>query len=124
MPSGFHWTRVDTHAQTHLVDQWPQQLPRDWSLPQSRAWLLYRYSVLTESASPDRHDQVDGVEIFFTPEAPGQIGVRIDRCLKFIADGAQETEKTVPDFHKAPTMSVVPRCNFYITGSYSMSFAS
>jgi hypothetical protein len=60
--------------------------------------IFQKQDTVFESASPDRHDQINGVEIFFTPEAPGQIGVRINRCLKFVADGAQKTKKTVPDF--------------------------
>jgi hypothetical protein len=41
-----------------------------------------------ESIFSDHHDKINGVEIFFTPEAPGQVGGRIYCGLKFVAQGA------------------------------------
>ena len=50
-----------------------------------------------EPISLDLHNQVDGVEIFLTPEATGQVGCGIYGGLKFMAHRAQKTENTVAD---------------------------
>jgi hypothetical protein len=44
------------------------------------------------------HDQVNGVEVFFTAKASGQVGCWICGCLKLAAKGTKESELAFPDF--------------------------
>jgi hypothetical protein len=44
------------------------------------------------------HCHINGIKVFLTPEASAQVGFRIDRSLKLIAQGTQKTEKTLTDF--------------------------
>jgi len=46
---------------------------------------------------PD-HYHINGIKIFLTPEASAQVSFWIDGCLKLIAQGTQETKKTLTDF--------------------------
>ena len=46
----------------------------------------------------DQHHQVDGVEVPLAPEAPSQIGARVDCSVELRAVWAQETEVVVSDF--------------------------
>jgi hypothetical protein len=44
------------------------------------------------------HDHIDGVEVFFTAKAPGQIVFWICGCLKLAAKGTKESELAVTNF--------------------------
>jgi len=44
------------------------------------------------------HNYVDGVEVSFASEAPGEIGFRICGGVEFRTDGAKEAEISVSDF--------------------------
>jgi len=43
------------------------------------------------------HDHIDGVEVFFTAKAPGQVGFWICGRLKLTAEGAEEPEMAFAD---------------------------
>jgi len=43
------------------------------------------------------HDHIDGVEVFFTEKAPGQVGFWIYGRLKLTAEGAEESELALGD---------------------------
>jgi hypothetical protein len=49
----------------------------------------------SEVAGFDGHDHVDGIEVFLTPEASGQVGFGVGGGLEFTAQGAQEAEVSV-----------------------------
>jgi hypothetical protein len=44
------------------------------------------------------HYHINGIKVFLTPKASAQVGFRIDRCLKFIAQGTEKTKKTLTGF--------------------------
>ncbi len=44
---------------------------------------IYQLNGLTEVAGFDGHNHVDGVEVFLTPKAPGQIGFGVGGGLEF-----------------------------------------
>jgi len=46
------------------------------------------FNGLTEVAAFDGHDHVDRIEVFLTPEAPGQVGFGVGGGLKLRAQGA------------------------------------
>jgi hypothetical protein len=53
---------------------------------------------LTEVAAFDCHDHVDGVEVFLTPKAPGQIRFGVGGGLELRAQGTQKAEVSLRDF--------------------------
>jgi len=44
------------------------------------------------------HDHVNGVEVFFTAKASGQVGFWICGCLKFTTKGTEKAEMALADF--------------------------
>jgi len=44
------------------------------------------------------HYHINGIKVFLTPEASAQVGFRINRCLKLIAQGTEKTKKALTDF--------------------------
>jgi len=52
---------------------------------------------LDESGVFACHDHVDGVEVFFTAKASGQVGFWICGCLKLTAKGTEESEPAFTD---------------------------
>ena len=42
----------------------------------------------------DKHDQINGVEVFFAAKAPGQIGFSINCRVRFIASGTKKAKDT------------------------------
>jgi hypothetical protein len=52
---------------------------------------------VTEVAALDGHDHVDGVEIFLTTEAPGQVGFWVGGGVEFRAQRTQKTEIALRD---------------------------
>jgi len=44
------------------------------------------------------HYHINGIKVFLTSKASAQVGVRIDRCLKLIAQGTEKTKKTLTGF--------------------------
>jgi hypothetical protein len=48
----------------------------------------------------DRHDQVDGIEVFLAAKASGQIGPGIDRGVELAADRTEESEPSLADFRR------------------------
>ena len=45
-----------------------------------------------EVALPDRHDQVDGIEVAFAVKATAEIGARVDCREEFLAPGAEKAQ--------------------------------
>jgi hypothetical protein len=56
-----------------------------------------QFNSLTEVAGFDGHDHVDGIEVFLTPEAAGQVGFGVGGGLEFTAQGTQEAEVSLRD---------------------------
>lgn len=44
---------------------------------------------------PDGHYQIDGVKVFLTPEASGQIGFWIYSSVKPVAQGTEKTKASI-----------------------------
>jgi hypothetical protein len=53
---------------------------------------------LPEVAGFDGHDHVDGIEVFLTPEAAGEVGFWVCGGLELRAQGTQKAEVAVRDF--------------------------
>ena len=43
------------------------------------------------------HDEVNGVEILLTTEAPGEIGPGVDGGVELVAEGAEEAKEALGD---------------------------
>ena len=46
----------------------------------------------------DRHDHVDGVEVFFTRKTSCEVGSGVDRSVKFPAQGTAKAQDAASDF--------------------------
>jgi hypothetical protein len=53
---------------------------------------LQELYALDKVGLPGKHHQIDGVIVFPTPEASGQIGFRIYGGIKTVAEGAKKTK--------------------------------
>jgi hypothetical protein len=47
---------------------------------------------LEKGTLPNDHDEVDGVEVFLTSKAPGEIGPRVGGGVEVVAEGTEESE--------------------------------
>ena len=50
-----------------------------------------------EGAPAYGDDEIDGVEVRMAAEAPSQVGPRVDRCVEFLAERAEESQVAVAD---------------------------
>jgi hypothetical protein len=57
-----------------------------------------QFNCLPEVAGSDGHDDVDGIEVFLTAEASGQIGLGVGGGLKLGAQGTEKAEVSLRDF--------------------------
>jgi hypothetical protein len=60
--------------------------------------LFQKQNTVFKTPSLDCHNKVDGVEVLFTSETPGQVRDGMGRRLELMADRAQKTKNTFADF--------------------------
>ena len=53
---------------------------------------LQEFYAVNKIGLPDNHHQIDGVKIFLTAKASGQVGLWVDRSVKLVAQGTKKTK--------------------------------